>query len=224
MENQTGNKSEANEIQSESRLTFMEATSIIVGHGVGAGILAVPYLASRAPWWDFLWILAVAYAVNLLLHLMIAELSLMTTVECELCLQRVGLKQVLQQVAVFLLQITDTNRFLPVQPIRLSLLEVRVHLCVLALVVDSLEQVDHSVTTELTVLVVERTATANDLVNVLTDAQLAQLVAGDVHTDLVGLRTQRVVHHEHVPHLIADLRIEIFVKIRTAGFNLIHFR
>ena len=72
MENQT----ETNEIQSESRLTFMEATSIIVGHGVGAGILAVPYLASRAPWWDFLWILAVAYAVNLILHLMIAELSL----------------------------------------------------------------------------------------------------------------------------------------------------
>ena len=65
-----------NEFQSESRLTFLEATSIIVGHGVGAGILAVPYLASRAPWWDFLWILAVAYAVNLLLHLMIAELSL----------------------------------------------------------------------------------------------------------------------------------------------------
>ena len=64
------------EIQSESRLTFLEATSIIVGHGVGAGILAVPYLASRAPWWDFLWILAIAYAVNLLLHLMIAELSL----------------------------------------------------------------------------------------------------------------------------------------------------
>ena len=72
MENQT----ETNEIQSESRLTFMEATSIIVGHGVGAGILAVPYLVSRAPWWDFLWILAVAYAVNLILHLMIAELSL----------------------------------------------------------------------------------------------------------------------------------------------------
>ena len=65
-----------NEIKSESRLTFMESTSIIVGHGVGAGILAVPYLASRAPWWDFLWILAVAYAVNLVLHLMIAELSL----------------------------------------------------------------------------------------------------------------------------------------------------
>lgn len=70
------NQTQATEIQSESRLTFMEATSIIVGHGVGAGILAVPYLASRAPWWDFLWILALAYIINLLLHLMIAELSL----------------------------------------------------------------------------------------------------------------------------------------------------
>ena len=64
------------EIKSESRLTFLEATSIIVGHGVGAGILAVPYLASRAPWWDFFWILALAYFINLILHLMIAELSL----------------------------------------------------------------------------------------------------------------------------------------------------
>ncbi len=75
MEMQEIEKNE-NEIKSESRLTFMEATSIIVGHGVGAGILAVPYLASRAPWWDFLWILAIAYSINLLLHLMIAELSL----------------------------------------------------------------------------------------------------------------------------------------------------
>lgn len=74
--NSQNNQTQATEIQSESRLTFMEATSIIVGHGVGAGILAVPYLASRAPWWDFLWILALAYIINLLLHLMIAELSL----------------------------------------------------------------------------------------------------------------------------------------------------
>ena len=74
--NEIINENKGNEIQSESRLTIMEATSIIVGHGVGAGILAVPYLASRAPWWDFLWILAIAYSINLLLHLMIAELSL----------------------------------------------------------------------------------------------------------------------------------------------------
>ena len=63
-------------IKSESRLTFLECTGIIVGHGVGSEILAVPYLASRNSWWDFLWIVAVAYTINLLLHLMIAELSL----------------------------------------------------------------------------------------------------------------------------------------------------
>lgn len=64
------------EIKSESKLTFVEAASIIVGHGVGAGILSVPYLASRTSWTDVLWILALAYGINLLLHYMIAELSL----------------------------------------------------------------------------------------------------------------------------------------------------
>lgn len=63
-------------IQSESRLSFLEATAIIVGHGVGSGILSVPYLASRNSWIDFIWIVAAAYIVNLLMHLMIAELSL----------------------------------------------------------------------------------------------------------------------------------------------------
>lgn len=63
------------EITSEARLTFAEATSIIVGHGVGSGILAVPYLASRNTWWDIIWIIALVYFVNLLMHYMIAELS-----------------------------------------------------------------------------------------------------------------------------------------------------
>ena len=62
-------------IQSASRLTFWEAASIIIGHGIGAGILSVPYLASRSRWWDILWIAAAAYLINLLLHFMIAELS-----------------------------------------------------------------------------------------------------------------------------------------------------
>ncbi len=81
--NQSETKSETNvqdvaesQIKSEAKLSFMECTSIIVGHGVGSGILAVPYLASRNTWWDFLWIIAVAYLINLILHLMIAELSL----------------------------------------------------------------------------------------------------------------------------------------------------
>lgn len=63
------------ELKSESRLTFLEATSIIVGHGVGSGVLAVPFLASRNRWYDFLWIVAVAYSINLIMHFMIAELS-----------------------------------------------------------------------------------------------------------------------------------------------------
>jgi amino acid permease len=63
-------------IQGESKLTFLEASSIIVGHGVGSGILAVPYLASRNSWLDIVLVLAVVYVINLLLHFMIAELSL----------------------------------------------------------------------------------------------------------------------------------------------------
>lgn len=62
-------------VQSSARLTFWEAASIIIGHGIGAGILSVPYLASRNSWWDILWIAAIAYLINLLLHFMIAELS-----------------------------------------------------------------------------------------------------------------------------------------------------
>ena len=63
-------------IESESKLTFFEATSIIVGHGVGSGILAVPYIASRTSWFEIILIVALAYAINLVMHLMIAELSL----------------------------------------------------------------------------------------------------------------------------------------------------
>ena len=64
-----------NKIQGEAKLTFMEATSIIVGHGVGAGILSVPYLASRNSWRDIIILLVVCYCINLIMHLMIAELS-----------------------------------------------------------------------------------------------------------------------------------------------------
>ncbi len=62
-------------INGEAKLTFMEATSIIVGHGVGAGILSVPYLASRNSWRDIFLLIAICYAINLVMHLMIAELS-----------------------------------------------------------------------------------------------------------------------------------------------------
>ena len=63
-------------VHGESKLTFLESTSIIIGHGVGSRILSVPFLASRNNWHDIIWIAAVAYFMNLLLHFMIAELSL----------------------------------------------------------------------------------------------------------------------------------------------------
>ncbi len=59
----------------EHDLSFWEATSIIIGHGIGAGILSVPYLASKNSFRDVILILAFCYLFNLVLHLVIAELS-----------------------------------------------------------------------------------------------------------------------------------------------------
>ncbi|MBR5094320.1 MAG: hypothetical protein IK095_04430 [Oscillospiraceae bacterium] len=58
-----------------SRLSFWEATSIIIGHGVGAGILTVPYLAAHNSLRELLLILGFCWLFNFLLHLTIAELS-----------------------------------------------------------------------------------------------------------------------------------------------------
>ena len=81
------------DIPSESRFNFFESTGVIVGHGVGAGILSVPYLASRNPWWVTLLILLGAFAVNVLLHLMVAELSYRHQgAQFVQCLQRTILK------------------------------------------------------------------------------------------------------------------------------------
>jgi amino acid permease len=57
-------------------LTFFEATAIVTGYGVGAGVLAVPYLASRSGVIPFLIILVVGYGISLLLHLMIVEMMM----------------------------------------------------------------------------------------------------------------------------------------------------
>lgn len=62
-------------ISDKSKLTFFEASSIIVGHGVGAGILSVPYLASRNSFRETLLVLLFCFLFNVVLHLIIAELS-----------------------------------------------------------------------------------------------------------------------------------------------------
>lgn len=62
-------------IESEARLSVWEATSIIIGHSIGGGIMAVPFLASRNSFAGTLAIIAGAFLFNVLLHFMIAELS-----------------------------------------------------------------------------------------------------------------------------------------------------
>ncbi len=56
-------------------LSFPEATAIIAGYGIGGGMLALPYLVSLNGIGPSALVLAGAYALSLLLHLMIAELA-----------------------------------------------------------------------------------------------------------------------------------------------------
>lgn len=58
----------------KKRLTFVEASCIVTGYGVGGGIMAVPFLASLNGAVSTLLILAAAYLISVLLHLMIAEM------------------------------------------------------------------------------------------------------------------------------------------------------
>ncbi len=65
----------AKPIESEARLSVWEATSIIIGHSIGGGIMAVPYLAARNSVASILLIILASFVFNVLLHFMIAELS-----------------------------------------------------------------------------------------------------------------------------------------------------
>ncbi len=56
------------------KLSLFEASSVVAGLGVGGGIMAVPYLASVNGVMTLILILAVAYGLSLLLHLMITEM------------------------------------------------------------------------------------------------------------------------------------------------------
>lgn len=62
----------------QSRLTRWEATSLMVGAGVGAGIMAVPYLARSVGLVGLAVILPVAWAASALVHLMLAEVLFRT--------------------------------------------------------------------------------------------------------------------------------------------------
>lgn len=60
----------------KKNLTTWEAACIITGYGVGGGVMSLPYLADKAGFIPALVILAIAFAVSYILHLMIADLTL----------------------------------------------------------------------------------------------------------------------------------------------------
>ena len=61
---------------SSKELTLFESASIVAGYGIGAGIMAVPWMAARSGIFSSLVVIAAAYFVSVLLHLMIAQLAL----------------------------------------------------------------------------------------------------------------------------------------------------
>ena len=67
--------STTNHIKTEAHLTTFEAISMIVGNSIGTGIIAAPYLATKNSMLDVVWMVLIAYCVNVILHLIIAELS-----------------------------------------------------------------------------------------------------------------------------------------------------
>ena len=62
----------------EHLLTRLEATSLMVGAGVGAGIMAVPFLADRVGLVGLAVILPISWAASSLIHLMLAEVLFRT--------------------------------------------------------------------------------------------------------------------------------------------------
>ena len=59
-----------------TQLRLGEATCLVAGAGIGGGVMAVPYLAAQVGTLPSLGIMAVAYAVTVVLHIMMAELSI----------------------------------------------------------------------------------------------------------------------------------------------------
>ena len=128
----------------------------------------------------------------------------------------VGGQHVLNQTYVLLLHSSQAYGVLPVHPIVLSLLEVGCLLGVLAIHLNRSEEVNQDIAVELPVLPCEHTARCDQLVRLGTCAEFVQLVGGDIHTDLLSLILERVLGYQHLPYLIADLRMHILIKVAAA--------
>ncbi len=60
------------------RLSTLEATSLMVGAGVGAGIMAIPWLVARTGLLELALVLVAAYGATCLVHLLLAEVCIRT--------------------------------------------------------------------------------------------------------------------------------------------------
>ncbi|MCL1838733.1 MAG: hypothetical protein FWG47_05385 [Propionibacteriaceae bacterium] len=68
----------------QKELSTLQATCLVAGAGIGGGVMAVPYLAQRAGLASTLVVAVIAYAVTVVLHIMVAELSVRTDYSSEL--------------------------------------------------------------------------------------------------------------------------------------------
>lgn len=59
----------------KKELTIFEASCIITGYGIGSGVLAMPYIASKCGFPATIAVLILAFIFSYLLHMMIADLS-----------------------------------------------------------------------------------------------------------------------------------------------------
>lgn len=66
------------------RLTMIEAMCLVAGAGIGGGVMALPYLVSKTGFWPAVFIMLLAYMVTVVLHIMVAELSIRTSFSSEL--------------------------------------------------------------------------------------------------------------------------------------------
>jgi amino acid permease len=66
------------------RLSPLEATSLMVGAGVGAGIMAIPWLVARTGLLELAVVLVAAYGATCLVHLLLAEVCIRTGEDLQL--------------------------------------------------------------------------------------------------------------------------------------------
>ena len=142
--------------------------------------------------------------------------------ECIFGVERVSGHALGEQVVVFLLQTGDAYGLLPIHPIVFSLLEVSLLLCALGFLAEGADEEGEVGRAELSVLVEERAAAADELVYVLAEAEVGKLIRRYIHTDFFSLIGESNVREHHLPYLIADRGIGILVEIRTARLDFIH--